>query len=76
MARPISDSYPEPCPRCGHIKQSINEPDGCLGRLPGVKFACCGHGKRPGYILFENGVSIRILAVTKSAKDLREDGEI
>jgi len=26
--------------------------------LPGVKFACCGHGIHEGYIFFENGVHI------------------
>lgn len=33
--------------------------DACLGRLPGVVAACCGHGVDDGYILFENGVNIR-----------------
>lgn len=31
--------------------------DPCLGKLPGVKNACCGHGG-DGYIQFENGVII------------------
>lgn len=36
------------------------EPDPCLGRLPGVKYACCGHGDwEKAYVLFENGVSVR-----------------
>jgi hypothetical protein len=71
MARPQSDSYPEPCPRCGYVKQILGEPDGCLGRLPGVSFACCGHGKRPGYIVFENGIRVRLLGVTKNTFDLK-----
>jgi len=34
--------------------------DPCLGTLPGVLFACCGHGGRAfGYVYFENGVTIR-----------------
>lgn len=34
--------------------------DACLGRLPGVKNACCGHGDPTcGYVQFENGVIIR-----------------
>ena len=32
--------------------------DACLGALPGVIAACCGHGVKEGYILFENGISI------------------
>lgn len=38
--------------------------DPCLGKLPGVKFACCGHGKRHGYMFFENGVTIRFGRLT------------
>ena len=48
-----------PCPRCGRVRDSIDDPDPCLGSLPGVKEACCGHGKEEGYIEFENGVTIR-----------------
>jgi hypothetical protein len=33
--------------------------DQCLGRLPGVTAACCGHGVEPGYIQFRNGLIIR-----------------
>jgi len=28
--------------------------DGCLGILPGVSSACCGHGLEPGYIVFNH----------------------
>lgn len=48
------------CPECGEdaLADGI---DPCLGKLPGVKAACCGHGRDPvfgehlGYILFEDG---------------------
>ena len=30
------------------------KPDPCLGELPGVINACCGHGIQRGYILFSN----------------------
>jgi hypothetical protein len=33
--------------------------DPCIANLPGVKNACCGHGIEPGYIQFENGITIR-----------------
>jgi hypothetical protein len=35
--------------------------DPCLGVLPGVKYACCGHGDPDdaAYIFFENGVIVR-----------------
>lgn len=47
-----------PCTKC-------NEPptpeghDACLGELPGVEAACCGHGVEEGYIKFKNGLTIR-----------------
>jgi hypothetical protein len=35
-------------------------PDPCLGLLPGVTDACCGHGDRSrAFVAFENGVLIR-----------------
>ena len=37
--------------------------DPCLGELPGVLFACCGHGVDEGYIYFQNGVQVRFFAV-------------
>ena len=46
------------CPAC--LKpRTIEGHDPCLGTLPGVKFACCGHGVHRGYISFTNGVIIR-----------------
>lgn len=47
-----------PCPKCGHYPDD-NGNDYCLGQLPGVIHACCGHGVDEGYIMFENGVTIR-----------------
>lgn len=46
------------CPVC---RQTIwlNQPDPCLGKLPGVTEACCGHGEQDaGYISFESGVTV------------------
>lgn len=43
-----------PCKRCGHMSLPDGE-DYCLGHIPGVKAACCGHGAEPGYIMMENG---------------------
>lgn len=47
---------------CGHCdKKSTDEGrDACLGTLPGVMNACCGHGvMSQAYIQFDNGVTIR-----------------
>lgn len=55
-----------PCPKCGKIPTQDGH-DACLGTLPGVKYACCGHGVS-GYITFVNGVTIRFdnLSIDKS----------
>jgi hypothetical protein len=46
-----------PCPKCGKLPTKEGHDD-CLGNLPGVMFACCGHGVKKGYIKFKNGVVI------------------
>lgn len=46
------------CPKCNKCPT----PDGhdpCIENLPGVAFACCGHGVHDGYVKFENGVILR-----------------
>lgn len=50
--------YKLPCVKCKE-KPTEEGHDACLGELPGVKFACCGHGREHGYIAFTNGVVIR-----------------
>ena len=54
-----------PCVKCGSNKWSGDgEHDQCLGLLPGVDNACCGHGdKSQSYIRFTNGVVVRGFAV-------------
>lgn len=48
-----------PCKKCGKVFEgsNIGEPDPCLGNLPGVDNACCGHGvAEQAYVRFTNGV--------------------
>lgn len=52
---PVNDK--RPCKTCGLAP--INGMDGCLGKLPGVSNACCGHGWNEPYVQFENGVILR-----------------
>jgi hypothetical protein len=40
---PVSDDPFRPCGHCGR-PQTPEGHDGCLGTLPGVMNACCGHG--------------------------------
>ncbi len=51
----IKDSQPLSCGRCG-CKPTLEGHDACLGTLPGVKFACCGHGVDEGYIMWKDSV--------------------
>lgn len=57
------------CPECGMKREVECGPDPCIGLLPGVDFACCGHGGRrtqsgSGYIKFTNGTIIRFDKLT------------
>lgn len=47
-----------PCPRCGRLQTTAGD-DACLGHLPGVSSACCGHGIKPGYVRYTNGMEVR-----------------
>lgn len=47
-----------PCVHCGRISRS-GDPDPCLGKLPRVKAACCGHGEPDdAYMIFDCGASV------------------
>ncbi len=47
-----------PCKVCGQLPTPEGH-DACLGTLPGVSAACCGHGKTEGYVMFDSGQVIR-----------------
>jgi hypothetical protein len=58
---PIGDSW-RSCPHCKKDPAADCEdpPDPCLGWLPGVKFACCGHGyTNRAYVLLEGESNYR-----------------
>ena len=58
-----------PCIRCGKTFEGANigDADPCLGELPGVDNACCGHGdKSQSYIRFTNGLVIRGFEIVDS----------
>lgn len=49
-----------PCAKCGKLwgdSMGVPDvPDPCLGRVPGVRWACCGHGvASQAYVSFEDG---------------------
>lgn len=48
-----------PCGHCGRHDTPEGH-DACLGTLPGVINACCGHGDHAeAYIMFDNGITVR-----------------
>lgn len=47
-----------PCPKCGELPTPEGH-DPCIKNLPGVVFACCGHGVDRGYVYFADGAVIR-----------------
>lgn len=56
----MSDIRVEECRKCHRDYAPSREPDPCLGMLPGVVEACCGHGNdAKAYVMFENGVLFR-----------------
>lgn len=59
------------CPKCGR-KETSEGHDPCIANLPGVLNACCGHGNKEGYIMFENGITIRgnFTVENKNGKDI------
>lgn len=42
-----------PCARCGKPPTSEGY-DACLGHIPGVAAACCGHGVQEGWVINSN----------------------
>ena len=62
---PANGGKLRPCKQCGRSHE-LTDADPCLGVLPGVKQACCGHGKQnQSYIIFKNGVIIEEFKITK-----------
>ncbi len=49
------------CAKCGLCSDAdMTEPDPCIGMLPGVRFACCGHGvEGQAYVMLRDGTTFR-----------------
>lgn len=45
---------PRPCRCCGKYPK-VHGYDYCLGDLPNVRSACCGHNVEKPYVVFNNG---------------------
>jgi len=61
---PVKDN---PNIKCGHcnLENTPEGHDGCLGTLPGVMNACCGHGTiSESYIMYSNNKILRGVVLT------------
>lgn len=64
------------CPACGEEFDPGNEPDPCLGKLPGVLEACCGHGQmHKAYVMWKNGLLFRIRRIERHDPNRRKRRE-
>lgn len=58
--------------RVCRLERLANGHDPCIPNLPGVKYACCGHGGL-GYIYFTNGVVIRFPSLYEVSHRIDDD---
>jgi hypothetical protein len=50
--------HPRPCGKC-KLSDTPEGHDGCLGTLPGVRNACCGHGYvDEAYVSLDTGIRL------------------
>jgi len=54
---PVLSDTLRPCVKCNELP--VDGCDPCLGKLPGVESACCGHGVKKGYVIFKNGIKLK-----------------
>lgn len=66
--------YPDrPCGHCG-LKNTPEGHDGCLGVLPNMMNACCGHGEiNMAYIQFENGETLQGNDAIKKIEEIQSE---
>lgn len=64
-----------PCGVCGlQGNSNYGDPDPCLGQLPGVTSACCGHGDRErAHVRFQGGVVLRGFVVDQQAQPTKSE---
>ena len=65
----VDGSWHEPdietCPRCGARLHPGQEPDACIGYVPGAESVCCGHGVEEPYVVFRGPAALRAVAWAK-----------
>jgi len=63
----------ETCPRCGRTLHPGQEPDPCIGHVPGAETVCCGHGVEEPYVLFRGPAALRAIEWAKAERDRSPD---
>ena len=72
--RPVADDRNRACGCCGG-RNTTEGHDHCLGTLPGVISACCGHGvDSDAYVLLENGSRMGGTKALKWVERTNHDG--
>ena len=76
LNKPVESVKNIRCGYCGSSKTKAGH-DGCLGELPNIMNACCGHGNTDEmYIQYLNGVCVQgkeaFLVIKKLKKELKE----
>lgn len=70
--QPVSEAPNRPCGHCDKSDTAEGH-DGCLGTLPGVKNACCGHGiASDAYVQFSDGSRVGGMRASLMIRDFKE----
>lgn len=56
-----------PCKYCGKLPSKEGY-DGCIGFLPNVKYACCGHDIIKPYVIFNDGRTLEFKNIDELKK--------
>lgn len=68
----VSDWPDRPCGHCG-LANTAEGHDGCLGTLPNVMNACCGHGDvADAYVQYSRGMAVYGEEAVKIQNKLRK----
>jgi hypothetical protein len=74
--KPRSVCVETACDVCKRRYVPHYQDDPCIAGLPGVIYACCGHGgKFGGYILFENGLRVSFSGPDAIARCIDKSGD-
>lgn len=75
----MTNGWDRPCAACNFTCSTKYGPDPCLGWLPNVEHACCGHGDvSQAYVILESDARYdgrEAILVMQGLKELKEQGE-